>query len=1278
MVTQLALAALSFRNQQLFSDYYLNKQLPMLPAWVALTAEATAAMKHIAAFFAAYTPSDNEAQIENDLIRPIFDVLGHQGVYEIQPALKTPDGTKKPDYVFYRTRATLAANKDVTLTDNLLERRAYAVADAKYWERPLDVATKTKAGDPFTNKNPSYQIAFYVQHSGIEWGILTNGRLWRLYHKDTAHKLDRFYEVDLKALVDAGDVAWFLYFYAFFRRAAFDEGEISLAAILQASVDYAQGVGESLKKQVYEALQHVAQGFLDYPRNDLKADDPDTLKEIYDNSLILLYRLLFILYAEARNLLPVSPEDNGRYKRLYSLYVIKNNVAESFNNGDVPDAETVTLWPRLQTLFDKINKGDPPNNVATFNGGLFDPTRHPFLERCAVGDARLYEAIDKLARVDEGRVESFKPFVDYRDLSERHLGTIYEGLLEFHLTPSDADADWAVALVNDKGEKKATGSFYTPDYIVRYIVQETVGPVLDRACADAGSEYEAQVAAILAVNLLDPAMGSGHFLVEATEFIARYLAALEPPEGAEVPAVAHWKRRVVQSCIYGVDLNPLAVELAKLSLWLATVGSDRPLSFLDHHLRCGNSLVGARLEDLNTGIGGQKAPKSASVKAAEPLTANAQFVMSIRAAVEGIAAIEANPAANIADVKAQEGVYAALQDTLTKRYGRAADAVTATYYGMNYALSEWQGFRDWLTRDGESFSMSAFEILQEQAATIAAQKRFFHWELEFPEVFFDATGQAKGVNAGFDAVIGNPPWIRQEAFAADKPALKARYAVFASAADLSSYFMELGNALLRRGGRFGFIVPNKFVRANYGGALRAFLTSQVRLTRLIDFNDLPVFSSAVTYPMIVLTERGGIPGDVAYTSLHALPVADFAATVAEYEQSLSPDAFAVEGWLLATAEERAVYSKVKVNSTTLFDYEKSGVCRGLLTGFNDAFYIDSATRDRLIREDPKSAEIIKPNLAGADVKRYDLTDEQQYIILTKIGTPIDRYPAVFVHLQRFQTSLEKRGDKGEHWWELRACAHYDEFERPKIIYPNICVRPEFAYDNDGFYSNQKTFIMPTGDKYLLAVLNSRVMHFIFEMTMPKLRGGFYEPGFVFMRNVPIRTIVPTTPTDERDQLRQAGITLSELGDEAAVLAFVAARFAASQEQSDVVHDLLAHLAQQMLDLSKERRTTRADFRDWLRDTRQLPVDAFTPKGFLTTFHERTYREFAVWMKRNRHEIEFADNRTYSKAFEDASRELRGVAARIAATDHLIDRIVYALYGLTEDEITIVETAITRA
>jgi hypothetical protein len=353
-------------NQQVFSDYYLDHKLPARADWRALLEPARAVREHIAGIFARFTPSAVEAQVEKDWVYPVLEALGH--TFEVQAALKTPAGTQKPDYVFYQNPAARDANKNKTLTDALLRAGGLAVGDAKYWDRPLDVtlaaAGKSSGGDVFTNKNPSYQIAFYVQHAGVDWGVLTNGRKWRLYHKDSAHKLNRFYEVDLPALLQSGDPAAFLYFYAFFRREAFEPAEpLGLAALLRESGDFARGIGASLKRQVYQALAHVAQGFLDYAPNALSASDPAARKVIYDNSLILLYRLLFVLYAEARELLPVREPG---YRNGYSLFSIKQQVAHALDAGQTLLPTSAKRWPDLKELFGIIDRGSPPLKVTTY------------------------------------------------------------------------------------------------------------------------------------------------------------------------------------------------------------------------------------------------------------------------------------------------------------------------------------------------------------------------------------------------------------------------------------------------------------------------------------------------------------------------------------------------------------------------------------------------------------------------------------------------------------------------------------------------------------------------------------------------------------------------------------------------------------------------------------------------------------------------------------------------------------------------------------------------
>jgi hypothetical protein len=373
--SQLPLAlAQRHHNRQLFADRFLDKTLPDRPAWQALAVEAAPALARVRAIFAAFTPSANEAQTERELVRPVLEALGHS--FEVQASLRTPKGTKKPDYLFYQDQAALVANKGRTLTDADLAA-AFAIGDAKHWERKLDVSSSGESDE--INKVPADQIAFYMRHSGVPWGILTNGRRWRLYHRDSVERQDRFYEVDLKELADANDANSFLYFYAFFRRAAFEPAVadgLTLAGMLRESSDYARGVSDSLKAQVFDALRHLAQGLLDYPRNRLEPT-PETLSAIYASSLIVLYRLLFVLYAEARELLPLRASPG--YRESYSLYALVREAARRLDGGTTLLADTGQTWSRLRDLFAIVDGGSPQLGVDVFNGGLFDPRRHAFL-----------------------------------------------------------------------------------------------------------------------------------------------------------------------------------------------------------------------------------------------------------------------------------------------------------------------------------------------------------------------------------------------------------------------------------------------------------------------------------------------------------------------------------------------------------------------------------------------------------------------------------------------------------------------------------------------------------------------------------------------------------------------------------------------------------------------------------------------------------------------------------------------------------------------------------
>jgi len=567
----------------------------------------------------------------------------------------------------------------------------------------------------------------------------------------------------------------------------------------------------------------------------------------------VLYRLLFILYAEARELLPVRESD--LYRDIYCLRSITRKVAQDLDLGRRFLPGTAGVWQNLQDLFELIDRGSHDLKIGTFDGGLFDPQKHPFLQQYRIGDAHLQRAIDALARV-EGQS------VDYRDLAERHLGAIYEGLLEFHIEPIPPEDGWTVALVNDNGERKASGSYYTPDYIVKFIVEQAVGPVLQSAIEGKRSDQE-KIDAILSVKVADPAMGSGHFPVEAVEYIARFLVdqAVVPDDGAGEADLAYWKRRVAQSCVYGVDLNPLAVDLAKLSLWLATAAKGKPLSFLDHHLRPGNAVVGAWVSALRPHAVNAKANRKARQQANQTSAGQLSmldddaFRQSMSTAVSSMWLIEDRPGNTLTEVKQQEEVYAELRHVLAEKYEKLANLVTASHFGVGIDPKHLQPLADQVA--GRTLvRVPLFDEWLAAAEESAKPYRFFHWELEFPEVFFDRHGRSLGNRAGFDAVVGNPPYVRQELLTPLKPYLQAEYASFDSIADLYVYFFERGLRLLRQGGHLAYISSGTFARANFAKPFRAFLKASARFDTVVDFGENQPFPEAeMVRPSIVVLAR---------------------------------------------------------------------------------------------------------------------------------------------------------------------------------------------------------------------------------------------------------------------------------------------------------------------------------------------------------------------------------------------------------------------------------------
>jgi hypothetical protein len=912
------------KNHGLFSSHYLTKRLPTLPEWREDISGAVDQLKSLYAARHVTANTWNEAQTESEFIRPALDALGWE--YIVQVTYTKRGRQNIPDYALFADTRTKEAAYSLQDGPGQFYARALAICDAKYWGRALDAESRNDPRDALTNANPSFQIINYLVGTDVAWGILTNGKVWRLYAQRVRSRITTFLEIDLAGALDADDLATLRYFLLFFRRAAFQIRPAArksfLDDVLDESAGYAVTVQDELKELVFERVAPlIVQGFVAWRRDEhgIKDETPETLAEIYKAALVLLYRLLFLFYAEARNLLPV--QDERGYGQL-SLARISRHVADQKDKGSAFGERITLLWDALKNLFRIVTKGDAQLHVPVYNGGLFDdrPRNGTLsLRDLTLADTHLAEAIDLLARRQDPTTGQ-PVFIDYQDLDVRHLGSIYEGLLEFQ--PRVAEVNLAlirekgreayvpaknqpvkvrkgeVYLANDKGQRKSTGSYYTPDYIVKHIVTQTLGPILtgrearfraamekinalrrklarednparNRLLQEERSKLEAEaVAALLDVKVCDPAMGSGHFLVETVGYLTDHFAALlaEYPanplvamienvreqirenlhaQGIE-PDPSHLddkhllKRMVMKRCIYGVDLNLMAVELAKLALWLDSFTVGAPLSFLNHHLKHGNSLVGTRAEAVQSALTVVET-KVRSVKDRKVVNGlqgdlfGSPFagLLTATALMRDVAILTD---ATSEEVEQSAEKYAAFEREMLP-YKRVLDIWVSRHFGIKHAESFLRLYGNEALRavvNDASRLSPEYRAAIAQTQTLWRVKRFFHWDLEFPEVFIDLTQSDWKENPGFDAVVSNPPYVDVTADNYYRDALQC-----ASAGNLYAYMLEVSGRFLARGGRTGMIVPLSLVCSERMAGLRAWCLENFSAVSAANFGIRP-------------------------------------------------------------------------------------------------------------------------------------------------------------------------------------------------------------------------------------------------------------------------------------------------------------------------------------------------------------------------------------------------------------------------------------------------------
>ena len=822
---------------RLFTEYFLTEGITTTARWNASSVPISEFRCAAAEAYAKLDGYDrpNEAVTEQELILPVLELLGWTDHLPQQGASRSED---IPDNLVFTD--TESKDHAAALPSTERYRQAAVVQESKRFDLPLDAS----GGEPRPRRprgnmlfempddygedevapgqgarKPHSQILRYLSTAEIEsdgrlrWGILTNGRVWRIYDARTRPRATAYFEAYLDDVLDPDREHDLRVFYLLFHRDSFVLTDGATTTFLEDAL----AEGKRYEEQVAQDLSTVVfdRVFPGLVRALYDASGSD-LEDVRQAALVFLYRLLFILYAEDRGLLPVNDrtyEGYGLRKR------VRDAIAERMLDNDVLYSDTATnYYDHVMTLCRLIDRGDPSIRLPAYDGGLFSSDAAPILEQVRLPDSAVAYLLYDLSHAEtpEG-----PRFVNYRDMSVQQLGSIYERLLERE--PVLLEGGVIDVRLNPYA-RKDSGSFYTPQELVDLVIEKTLEPLVDerraafvaraaelksdrrpkdRRLADLAKLDPAE--AVLDLKVLDPAMGSGHFLVTAVDFLADHVADLveDPPEvdwldGAYVSPLVERieairksirrnrgsgrvrdrqapitdqdiiRRMVLKRCIYGVDKNPMTVELAKVSLWLHSFTVGAPLSFLDHHLRCGDSLVGMRVgeaaDELNR-LGGLFS--SSAIAGAE-------------AAVRGMLQIEAMSDAEVSEVHESASLFS-LVEKETADLSKLLDFLCGLRWltaGMkkrqrddferpvaDALVPNAEESFDLLVRDPEAVDAETseeqirrFEEIWRDAKTAARHEAFLHWETAFPGVW--QRWQDADPQGGFDAVIGNPPWDR--------------------------------------------------------------------------------------------------------------------------------------------------------------------------------------------------------------------------------------------------------------------------------------------------------------------------------------------------------------------------------------------------------------------------------------------------------------------------------------------------------------------------------------
>ncbi|VXD24530.1 Genome sequencing data, contig C321 [Planktothrix serta PCC 8927] len=1272
-------------NKSLFSQHYLQHQIQDCPEWLV---DVTAGFKQLKSLYQSQQnllSTFNQVQTQNFLIQPALEILGFSYIYQVNYYDKSQ--IKCPNYALFNHKIEQNQAYCLQTHETAFYSRVIAIAQSQYWQRPLSKVLTNDQRDIDQNTNPSFQIINDLIRTGVNWGILTNGREWRLYYRLASSKATEFYPIDLLELLETENLEQFKYFWLFFRQEAFvknSQGRNFLEGIREESTRYSRRVENELKALVFERIfPNLAGGFV---ANATRQGQPVTSKQVYKATLSFVYKLLFLLYAEARNLLPMG----GNY-RDYSLMQLTQEVAQDIKIQKRLSPTSTEIYDRLLNLFQLVGQGEKKLGISPYNGSLFDfnfsklqdqldDSANYFLSQFKLPDVILAPLLDQLAQF-EG-----KP-IDYHFLDVRQLGSIYEELLEYQIIIEDATTG-KVYLENDQSDRRLTGSYYTPDYIIKYMVSQTLKPILEQR-SQQFSELMEQIyqlydqiknqalekqslnnlrkelqqlqqdatTTLLDIKVCDPAMGSGHFLLETVDYLTDELIYIltQYPEHNPVLEMLDQTRQsivdnleqqdilidsdqldptqllqrlVIKRCIYGVDLNPMAVELAKVSLWLHSFTIGAHLSFLDHHLRCGNSLIGTTIREVGAKILADETGQS--------ILLTGSFVELLKAG-EIMQNISILNDVTFVEVEQSKKLFRYFNKTI-------------------------KPYKQLLNRDISHF----FELKPTKKTSY--EKQFFHWDLEFPEVFIDLKNATWKENAGFDAVIGNPPYDilaekeRKENLGCLINYLKSN-PVFAHSLggklDLYRLFICRSDYLISRFGFVGLIIPLSVLADQQAISLRKFLLHKNKIRQVNAFPQkddpnrrifrkakLPtciiIFSNSLNnQPIKITVHPGNLLEEIS---------GEFYCSLTEIE-ALDDNNLPIP--LLSSTEEVQVLRRFNIQNQI---QKVKNICSTYQGEINET------TMNNLISKNPNSGCRI---LRGGNIQRYE------FIPQPKQG--MTKYLNVTAYYQQMG------GNRIIHTLQPRIGyqrnAALDSWKR--LIFTPLPT-PCYCFDSVSYFlieNNHSAFT-------LLALLNSNLLEWRFRLTSTNNHISISE-----IAALPIPIFTFNTPLEHRQKSLENAIAFyhqyQSNGNLNPLLTQVNYHLNQQPPETDIIHDLLAYLAEQMIELNKQKQTEIQSFLQGLEGFMGCSIDTLNHKSKIRNYLGDYYKtelhlgfdEFISVLNKNKLKIAplcQKKQQMLEQEYQNSLNILLPLKTQLMRCDKLIDAIVYRLYGLTEAEIAIVE------